>query len=235
MTRWNGLLAVFTALALGQTAWGQSAFPGEFIEASSPLKSGGSVTSRVTPGDGLRTWFSGEPARIADSRPSGSAVAVQPDAVPPTAPTTPVVVQAGPIPTPNGSAVGQVQPLAGAGVPVVDPFQYGSAAASQPTLGITPQSSLRPWLRGGGFGSATATLPPPAASLPPQLPGAGPSIQYPQVIPPATTTGNGRYQPLLPLRNMPPGTWLGQGMFGQPKAYVDGQPVRNLFRYMFLW
>jgi hypothetical protein len=39
-------------------------------------------------------------------------------------------------------------------------------------------------------------------------------------------------QPVLRLQNLPPGTYMGQGIVGQPEAYVDGQPVRNLFRYL---
>ena len=37
---------------------------------------------------------------------------------------------------------------------------------------------------------------------------------------------------LLSFRNLPPSTYLGQGLIGQPTAYVDGQPFRNLFRYI---
>ena len=37
---------------------------------------------------------------------------------------------------------------------------------------------------------------------------------------------------LLAFRNMPPSAYLGQGLIGQPTAYVDGQPFRNLFRYI---
>lgn len=45
-------------------------------------------------------------------------------------------------------------------------------------------------------------------------------------------TGSGYYTPLLNFRNMPQGTYLGQGLIGQPTAYVDGQPFRNLLRYI---
>ena len=45
-------------------------------------------------------------------------------------------------------------------------------------------------------------------------------------------SGSGAYSPLLKLQNMPVGTYLGQGVIGQPTAYVDGQPVRNLLRYV---
>jgi len=45
-------------------------------------------------------------------------------------------------------------------------------------------------------------------------------------------SGSGYYTPLLNFRNMPQGTYLGQGIIGQPTAYVDGQPFRNLLRYV---
>jgi hypothetical protein len=43
----------------------------------------------------------------------------------------------------------------------------------------------------------------------------------------------GNFQPIVATKNLPPGTYMGRGMFGQPTAYVDGQPMRNLFRYVF--
>ena len=46
-------------------------------------------------------------------------------------------------------------------------------------------------------------------------------------------TGSGVYQPIVRMANVKPGTYLGQGIVGQPTAYVDGQPVRNLLRYIF--
>ncbi len=45
-------------------------------------------------------------------------------------------------------------------------------------------------------------------------------------------SGTGYYTPLLRFRNMPQGTYLGQGIIGQPTAYVDSQPFRNLLRYI---
>ncbi|MEM9411400.1 MAG: hypothetical protein AAGA30_09820 [Planctomycetota bacterium] len=45
-------------------------------------------------------------------------------------------------------------------------------------------------------------------------------------------TGSGVYQPIIRLANVRPGTYLGQGIIGQPTAYVDGQPIRNLLRYI---
>ena len=45
-------------------------------------------------------------------------------------------------------------------------------------------------------------------------------------------SGSGVYQPVVRLANVRPGTYLGQGIIGQPTAYVDGQPLRNLLRYI---
>ena len=50
---------------------------------------------------------------------------------------------------------------------------------------------------------------------------------------PFQTSNRVQYAPLISLRNLPPGTYVGQGIIGQPKAYVDGEPVRNLLRYIF--
>ena len=45
--------------------------------------------------------------------------------------------------------------------------------------------------------------------------------------------GSGVYRPILKRRPMPAGTYLGQGIVGQPTAYVNGQCFRNLLRYIF--
>lgn len=44
--------------------------------------------------------------------------------------------------------------------------------------------------------------------------------------------GSGVYTPLLDLTPNNAGTYLGQGIIGQPTAYVNGQLLRNLLRYL---
>ena len=44
--------------------------------------------------------------------------------------------------------------------------------------------------------------------------------------------GTGAYTPLLDLTPNNAGTYLGQGIIGQPTAYVNGQLLRNLLRYL---
>ena len=41
-----------------------------------------------------------------------------------------------------------------------------------------------------------------------------------------------RYRPILPLGSIPENYQVGQGMLGQPKIYVPGQPLRNFVRYL---
>jgi hypothetical protein len=34
--------------------------------------------------------------------------------------------------------------------------------------------------------------------------------------------------------SLPPNSYVGRGIFGQPKVYVPGQPIRNALRYLTL-
>ena len=103
---------------------------------------------------------------------------------------------------------------------------YGYAGYQAPTTGAGFQAptGFQPQ---AGFGA------PPQAGYPiqagigvPQFNQTGGNWWTPFV------TGSGYYTPLLNFRNMPQGTYLGQGIIGQPTAYVDGQPFRNLLRYI---
>ncbi len=40
------------------------------------------------------------------------------------------------------------------------------------------------------------------------------------------------FRPLIPLVPPPPVYYFGQGVLGQPKVYVPGQPLRNVLRYL---
>ncbi len=109
-----------------------------------------------------------------------------------------------------------------------------------------PVPNYSPVQSGTGVGtSAPAIIGTPSLSAPqpsvtygvPQYAPVDPAAGYygvPQTwnnptLAPANRTN---YSPLLSLRNLPPGTYIGQGILGQPKAYIDGEPIRNLLRYM---
>lgn len=74
-----------------------------------------------------------------------------------------------------------------------------------PTTGLVPSASASPF----------AYAPP--AAMPPQT-----------IYAPA----NGGFVPVVGF-GQAPNAQLGRGMYGQPTAYVDGQPIRNFLRYIF--
>ncbi len=89
------------------------------------------------------------------------------------------------------------------------------------------------------FANTVPQLGSPAVGTPPLVTNA--TGGGPVFIPPTATytipgynaaATNSPYRPVVRLQNLPPGTYVGQGIIGQPKAYVDGQPMRNLFRYI---
>lgn len=103
-------------------------------------------------------------------------------------------------------------------------YQAPNPAAFQAPNGFQPQA--QPTF-GNGFGNAPQGGYPIQAGIGiPQFNQTGGNWWTPFV------TGSGYYTPLLNFRNMPQGTYLGQGVIGQPTAYVDGQPFRNLLRYV---
>jgi len=58
-----------------------------------------------------------------------------------------------------------------------------------------------------------------------------PVAQFP-VASPVVPIPQSTFRPVLPLSSMPNSFSLGQGLYGQPKLYPDGQPVRNVLRYL---
>ena len=116
------------------------------------------------------------------------------------------------------------------GVPVPpQQLQFPAYAGYQvPNVGFQAPTGFQPQANfGAGFGGAPATGYPLQAGIGvPQFNQTGGNWWTPFI------TGSGYYTPLLNFRNMPQGTYLGQGIIGQPTAYVDGQPVRNLLRYV---
>lgn len=292
MMRWTaiaaGLLVFSTTGGVGSNACcAQQTVVGEFLEASSPLKTGGAVTTLSIPGGGISTRFSpsqpggtvassvgsptlnpgltangisGAPAgQLAQLPGSSNAQPWSPvtgtpmlSAAPGQAVAVPAGVPSATVPTAswtqspgafNGWSGTPPMIAAPTAPQVFDPYASGTMVRQIPTLGFTPSSRYR---NGNGWNQAgllpgNGAVAPPAASLPPSLGGATPwsngSLlqQPPQVIPPGLNgTGQGP-APLIKFQNMPPGSYLGQGIVGQPKAYVDGQPIRNLLRYFFPW
>jgi hypothetical protein len=238
----------------------------EYIESTSPLKNGGSVTSRVQPGKNVQTVTtianlpvlgSGQASSAARNAAPQARTAANSYPYPATSRPTAAVARA---PAFNQTSARQTAfqvPTLGltpaartaqncncapAPPQFFQPQQQGFApAASQaPSLGTVPNINIQvPGQNGGfvqpGFQSGTQTYTPNY--------GLQSGIGTPQFGTNAYgggsnwlstfLTGTGQYPNLLNFRNLPPGTHLGQGIIGQPTAYVDGQPARNLLRWFF--
>lgn len=120
------------------------------------------------------------------------------------------------------------------------PTCAGGTSTNYPVQNFSPVSPIQP----PQFQNGVANTP-PAILAPPNLTAPQPvfapdnnwqsGMQYDPnfgTSPGAFNSGRTNYTPLFALRNLPPGTYLGQGLLGQPKAYIDGEPIRNLLRYM---
>lgn len=251
---WQGWVMVLVA-GCSAAGIGQQVLPGEFLEATSPLRTGGMVTTRSVPGAGISTQISPQlggggggsslgspslnPLVAGGGSSSGPWTGAQVARLPSSGfAANPAVPATGLPPVQGGSGS-----LAGGAV--MDPYAMAGGGVGSvwqlPTLGYTPWSRYRStagrssFLPAGGAAGLPPVGPPPA-SLPPALGGgegvAG-ALPSPQMFAPAATSAPSSLQPLVRFQNMPPGSYLGQGLVGQPKAYVDGQPVRNLLRYIF--
>ncbi len=157
-------------------------------------------------------------------------------------------------PNPNRVSASRVQlannncncapvPVNGLGLTAVPTFNSVPRGAVVPTAGFQANRGLV------GQGVQPILSQPPQLQI--QVPGQ-PQVAVPQYggvqyggvqngVPPFGTpytrspwvTGSpGAYQPLVRVFNMPQGSFLGQGIVGQPEAYVNGQPIANFFRYL---
>ena len=109
--------------------------------------------------------------------------------------------------------------------PAYNPQAYNPATAAYQTPTLNPNAGSGLGLGGQNFQPLGGFQLPQGVGTP-QFGAQGARWWTPFV------SGSGVYSPLLKLQNMPIGTYLGQGIIGQPTAYVDGQPVRNLLRYI---
>lgn len=167
--------------------------------------------------------------------------------------TAAVVPRMASLPAP-ASGTGGWQPPAAAVSPAVvqqTASTLGTAGASQPNwVARVPQNCCPPtYPVAAGYPQGVAGQAPALSNAPVYPPGAMnccPTCPTPGATPyagtgyaapsygvPGYTPQRGGFTPLLPIFPMPQGTYLGQGIIGQPTAYVDNQPLRNLLRYIF--
>lgn len=149
------------------------------------------------------------------------------------------------------------------GVPVITQPTLGITSTNAPTNTLKPPSPQQPVgvpaavpgcpCNPPSSGMTASAVPPYTTGVPtvpfapaPGLPGTIPTSGFqPSGTVPTAAGGTGgmttayypyltgNFQPIVATKNLPPGTYMGRGIFGQPTAYVDGQPMRNLFRYVF--
>lgn len=232
-----GVISLFARNVLAQQTISRTT---EFITSSSPLPDGSIVTTTYFPKSGTNPetrWTPGtEQSGSAPNssnvhqRPEQSVLQASPQSLPTMTPATfdsrPVVETAQ---LPRTETIALAPPsyptvvVPNWGNPFAGPRRYlppnyqpvgYNVSTPQITTGYLPQGTVYPY---------------PVASTVPTL--NGPTVVPPAAGNPGSTRVN--YQPILKFQNMPPGTYLGQGFIGQPTAYVDGQPLRNLLRYIF--
>ncbi len=194
-------------LAFGSAVHGQDnqVQPQEYIQSTSPLPNGGFVSSVFYPGQNMRGHLDETSLTIphlAQQIAPGSA---------PRSISSGVPVMSSP------SAIAPVQQ---------NFFPQTVSAWNVPNLGI-PAAWDRSIRRGCACQPGTIVQPqmvaPPVATQPTTLTQSG----YRTALNPVVTTGAN-----LQLQNMPPNVYVGRGVFGGPSQYIDGQPVRNLFRFI---
>ncbi len=217
----------WTCNVYGQSggAVGSNGQPLEFVESTSPLPGGGVVTSIFIAGQGTPQYrqtptTEGPQFREAALRrnPPQAVVAQQ-------TPGNSVL---------NSNIVGNNQLTTQQVTPPATIYQlpqtqptttFQVPAASQiPSLGI-PTS----WDRSIRLPDCRACANNVQANFPQQSLSSIGQVGYFQ-----GGNNNQTYTPLLQLQNFPATAYAGQGIFGSPKLYVEGQPVRNLLRYLIV-
>ena len=98
---------------------------------------------------------------------------------------------------------------------------YGAPAGMVPNTamptGVFPGSAVAPTMSPTPIATTSPFTYTPPAAMPPQT---------------VYAASNGGYTPVVGF-GQGTNAQLGRGLYGQPTAYVDGQPVRNFLRYVF--
>ena len=109
----------------------------------------------------------------------------------------------------------------GMGTGAMGPGIYGAPSGMVPNsampTGVFPGSAVAPTMSPTPIATTSPFTYAPPAAIPPQT---------------IYASANGGYTPIVGF-GQGTNAQLGRGLYGQPTAYVDGQPVRNFLRYVF--
>lgn len=229
-------LSVLTVASLtnAQTVGGRApvVVPAQHVSSSSPMNDGRTVRTTYTPGSNKTVTVIEEPYRV----PKGSAMqgtsrnsttwrTVEPRYVVASGSTNSAAL-------PSASAQASQPapptvnryPVSNAVVPPTVVY-YVQGTNSQVVQAPAGTATSSPTTVYQVLGAETEVTQPPAIQCP------APSVAGPNAVfsaqPPNTI-----YKPVLPLRRSIEGAYVSRGIWGQPKAYVPKEPVRNFFRYI---
>ena len=182
----------------------QSSQPLEYIESTSPLPGGGVVASVYVPGRGGPVYRGGPPTTTPAPQGSNRFAAAPP--------TTPRTASLQPIRATPGVPPMTTVPLAAQTPQMIYPVVPTSAQI--PKLGVAT-----PWNRALERAPGTSQ----------------PQNYVPQATLRVSQNPNqvGQAPAYIVVQNDPPTTHPGRSIFGSPREYSDGQPVRNLLRFVF--
>ena len=115
---------------------------------------------------------------------------------------------------------------------LIGTHSVGAQTVGSPYAPIVPTCRIVPDGLPSAFAVPASGQVPPPSSL-------APSVVTPQTVdvpagPPvaAPLTPADGVRPVLVRRPIRRYIWLGRGVVGQPKLYVQGQPVRNVLRFL---
>ncbi len=197
-----------------------------------PLGSSPNALMPVPPSRGSQPPPQGQPSVPAP-------VTVAPPQLPGSAPSFPQALQ--PVPRSQGGQAGSGDyapmppPQLDNGFATLDNCRQISAPSSYRANGFWGCGQPGPLT----YTSAPATFTPPPSQIAPAV--AFPATAFPLTTLPPAAIAAGGLTPILPNTGLPPLVSLGQernpvrvgqGLFGQPTAYVPGQKFRNAIRYL---
>jgi len=186
----------------------------DFVQSSSPLSDGRVISRTRYPGQSIpdKTTVTPSPTRVASNYPQGT-VPTRMQAPVPAGGQAPIQRNAFQVPAAN------VPPTLN---PNTLPNQNAFANQNCATCNT-------PGFNGGANGQI---YPYPASGQNSGQNIAPNNYQYNNGYGNFPAVPNAGPQPLIRLRTLPQNTYLGQGILGQPTAYVPGEPVRNILRYI---